>query len=97
MRFGPVPAIAKAARPWAQTRLIGPPPGQGDRIGSLETQIDDNTSIGRGYRFFLELEDGDLEAIQAGNPIEFVVYAAQMVPVSVAVWSTPPPSQGAPE
>jgi len=33
-----------------------------------------------------ELEDGDLEAIQAGNPIEFVVYAQQMVPVSVAVW-----------
>lgn len=86
MRFGLVPTIAAEARPWAPTRLIGPPPGHGDRIGSLSAQVDDRTELGRGFRFFAELEDGDLEAIQAGNPIEFVVYAQQMVPVSVAVW-----------
>ena len=86
MRFGLVPAIAAEARPWAHVRVIGPPPGLDDKVGSLVAQVDDRTALGRGYRFFAELEDGDLEAIQAGNPIEFVIYAQQMVPVSVAVW-----------
>ena len=86
MRFGLVPKIAVEARPWADVRLIGPPPGLDDLVGSLAAQVDDRTTLGRGYRFFAELEDGDLEAIQAGNPIEFVVYAGQMVPVSIAVW-----------
>ncbi len=87
MRFSSiVPEAAIKARPWAQPQIIGPPPGLGDRVGSLVAQVDDKTDLGRGYRFFVEFEDGDLEAIQAGNPIEFVVYAQQMVPVSVAVW-----------
>jgi len=86
MRFGLVPHVAETARPWADVRLIGPPPGLDDKVGSLVAQVDDRTELGRGFRFFAELEDGDLEAIQAGNPIEFVVYAQQMVPVSVAVW-----------
>ena len=86
MRFMLVPEIAVEARPWADVQLIGPPPGWADKIGSLSAQVDDKTELGRGFRFFAELEKGDLEAIQAGNPIEFVVYAAQMVPVSVAVW-----------
>ena len=86
MRFTSVPTSAIVARPWADVQLIGPPPGWDDKVGSLSAQIDDRTALGRGYRFFAELEDGDLEAIQAGNPIEFVVYAQQMVPVSVAVW-----------
>ena len=85
-RFGLVPDIAVTARPWADVKVIGPPVGLGHQIGSLVAQVDDKTKLGRGFRFFVELEDGDLEAIQAGNPIEFVVYAQQMVPVSVAVW-----------
>jgi len=85
-RFGLVPHIAVTARPWADVKVIGPPPGLGDQVGSLVAQVDDKTKLGRGFRFFVELEDGDLEAIQAGNPIEFVVYASQMVPVSIAVW-----------
>jgi hypothetical protein len=86
MRFGLVPHVAETARPWADVKVIGPPPGLGNKVGSLVAQVDDRTDLGRGYRFFAELEDGDLEAIQAGKPIEFVVYAAQMVPVSIAVW-----------
>ena len=86
MKFTPVPTIAVVARPWADVQLIGPPPGLDDKVGSLVAQVDERTELGRGYRFFAELEDGDLEAIQAGNPIEFVIYAQQMVPVSVAVW-----------
>ena len=86
MKFTPVPTIAVVARPWADVQLIGPPPGWEDKVGSLSAQIDDRTELGRGYRFFAEFEDGDLEAIAAGKPIEFVVYASQMVPVSVAVW-----------
>lgn len=86
MRFGLVPHVAVSARPWAPPVVIGPPPGLGDHVGSLVAQVDEHTELGRGYRFFAELEDGDIEAIQAGNPIEFVVYASHMVPVSVAVW-----------
>jgi len=86
MMFGPVPQIALDARPWAPAKTIGPPRGHEDHVGDLEAQIDDQTELGRGYRFFLELEEGDLEAIAAGNPVEFVIYAHQMVPVSVQVW-----------
>ena len=86
MKFGPVPEIAEKARPWAKTQQIGPPVGYGDRVGYLSAQVDDTTQLGRAFRFFLELEEGDLERIQAGKPIEFVVYAGQMSPVSVAVW-----------
>lgn len=86
MKFGPVPHIAEQQRPWARTHTIGPPPGREDTVGFLEAQVDDETELGRAFRFYLELEPGDLEAIQAGNPIEFAVYASQMVPVSVQVW-----------
>lgn len=87
MKFGTVPQIAKDARPWAPTRVIGPPPGREGDIGSLECQVDEHNSLNaRCFRFFVELEPGDLEAIQAGKPIEFAVFAHQMVPVSVAVW-----------
>jgi hypothetical protein len=86
MRFGLVPHVAVTARPWADVQLIGPPPGWEDKVGSLSAQVDNKTQLGRGYRFFAELEDGDAEAIASGMPIEFVVYAQQMVPVSVAVW-----------
>lgn len=87
MRFGPVPQSALDARPWAQHTIIGPPHGYEDRVGDLEAQVDEQTELGRAFRFFLELEDGDLEAITAGKPVEFSVYAGQMVPVSVAVWA----------
>jgi hypothetical protein len=86
MKFGPVPQIAEDQRPWATTRTIGPPPSRADIVGSLEAQVDEQTELGRAFRFFLELEPGDLEAIRAGHPVEFAVYAQQMVPVSVQVW-----------
>lgn len=86
MKFGRVPQIAKDARPWAHARHVGPPVGHEDSIGSLEAQVDEHTAFGRIYRVFVELEPGDLEAIQDGKPIEFAVVAAQMVPVSVQVW-----------
>ena len=86
MRFGLVPHVAETARPWAKPTIIGPPVGLGHQVGSLVAQVDEKTKLGRGFRFFAELEDGDLEAIAAGKPIEFVVYAQQMVPVSIAVW-----------
>jgi hypothetical protein len=85
MKFGPVPEIAEKARPWAKTMVIGPPLGYGDVVGSLSVQVDEKTELGRAYRFFVELEDGDLERIQAGKPIEIAVYT-HMSPVSVAVW-----------
>lgn len=87
MKFGPVPQRALDARPWAPAATIGPPPGRENQVGSLEAQIDDQTELGRAFRFYLELEPGDLDAIAAGNPVEFAVYAHQMVPVSVQVWS----------
>lgn len=92
MKFGPVPQIALDARPWAPAVTIGPPPGLDAEIGSLAAQVDDMSGLGRAFRVFVELEDGDLEAIAAGRPIEFGVYATQMVPISVQVWTTGDPA-----
>lgn len=90
MKFGLVPDEVAAARPWAPIINIGPPPGQEDVIGSLECQVDDSGTEDlpgvRVFRFYVELEDGDLERIQDGRPIEFAVLARQMVPVSIALW-----------
>jgi hypothetical protein len=88
MKFGPVPEIAQAARPWAKLVTVGPPPGKADQVGSLDMQVEMNSSLGGPvFRAFVELEEGDLEKIQAGNPIELAVFAYQMVPVSLQVWA----------
>ena len=86
MKFGKVPEIVEQARPWAKTLEIGPPIGRENEIGSLNCQVEEHPQWGHMFRFYLELEPGDLEKIQQGNPIEFSVLAQQMVPVSVQVW-----------
>ncbi len=87
MKFGRVPEVAEKARPWAVTRTIGPPPGREDQIGDLEAQVDEQNDLGvRAFRFFIELEDGDLERITAGSPIEVAIFTPQMWPVSVQIW-----------
>jgi hypothetical protein len=86
MRFGIVPSIAEKARPWATTHIIGPPAGQEGEIGSLMAQVDEKGEFGRTFRVFLELDEGDLEKLTAGNPIELGIVARQMVPISIKVW-----------
>jgi len=84
-----VPEIAKRARPWAKVQVIGPPVGvDPNDIGFVEAQID-NDQFGKMFRLFVVLEEGDLEAIKQGNPIEIGLLCNQMPPVSVAVWKTP--------
>lgn len=85
MRFGLVPALAKAARPWARARVIGPPPNLEDDVAFLECQIDDRTELGRGFRMYAYPDAAELEQMAAGCPIEFTIYAHQLPVISAAV------------
>lgn len=85
MRFGLVPESAKLARPWATPKAICPPDGLVDVVSSVEAQIDEKTQLGRAFRLFVYPDTQELERLQAGQPIEFTVYAHQLVPVSAEV------------
>lgn len=85
MRFGLVPKEAEQARPWARTRVIGPPTGLEDTVALVEVQIDEQTELGRAFRTFVYPTPAELELLKAGHPIEFSVYAQQLSPVSAAV------------
>lgn len=91
MKFGSVPEIAKEQRPWAPVLRIGPPVGYSeDQIGFLEAQVDDQVPDfpgGRAYRVFVELEEGDREALLSGAPLEFAVFGERLQPISVQLWS----------
>lgn len=80
-----VPEVAEKMRPWARTLVIGPPPGEEARIGSLAASVDDQTEFGRAFRFYLELEEGDVQKILRDGVIEVSLMAPQMVPVSVQI------------
>lgn len=87
--FGAVPQRAEEARPWAQTRTIGPPAGQSDNIGSLEAQID-KVSIGgyeyTAYRVFAYTDDADdLIALREGGAIMLTLITPTMVPLAIEV------------
>lgn len=86
MKFGPVPKQAELARPWAKTAAIGPPAGLEDTVAFVEAQIEEQTVLGRAFRMFVYPTPAEIEHLQAGNPIEFSVYAQQLVPVSVQVF-----------
>lgn len=93
MRFASeIPVEALAARPWAKPTVIGPPLEHEHNVGSLMTQVDEQTPLGRAFRFFAEPEDDDIKSLAAGNLVEFVVYAYQMVPVSISVPPYHPPA-----
>lgn len=87
MRFGLVPDSARLARPQAKHLAIGPPPGQEDDIGFLDCLIDENNAYNaRIFRAYAYLDEGDLEKLQAGAPIEFMLISPQMAPIGVQVW-----------
>lgn len=86
MEFGPVPDAAKRAHPNAVARVIGPPLGMADLVGSAEALVDNQTELGRGFRLYCKPSEAEIEDLKNGGFLEFVVYAVQMPPVSVGVW-----------
>lgn len=90
MKFGRVPEIAKKARPWATVKQIGSPEGMEGPIGVLDEVQVENWKEGypgvKVFRVFVELEDGDIERLKAGNPLEFGILGYQMQPIMLSLW-----------
>lgn len=89
MNFGQVPEQAKRMYPWAKAMVIGPPPTQADKVSPVEALVDDQTEIGRAFRLYVYPTLDELNLLQAGQPIEFSIYAGQLVPVSVFINEVP--------
>lgn len=89
MNFGQVPEQAKRMYPWARVAEIGPPPSQADKVSAVQALVDDQSALGRAFRLYVYPSLHELDLLQAGQPIEFSVYAVQLTPVSVFVPEVP--------
>lgn len=85
-----VPERAEAARPWAELHLIGPPPNHRDiptleDCGTLAALVENVPGEPRRIRSYWRPSPEELEALNAGEPIELCVVYPAMVPVSINV------------
>lgn len=85
MKPAPVTPAAASARPWARPIVVGPPINDSIGCQPVEALVGSTLDEGTTFRIPWLPEPGDVEALQAGEPIWLVLWCPQMPPVALTV------------